>query len=305
MKKIDVLLPIYNEPLDYVSKSIQSILNQTYNCFKLIIIFDSPTNFEAINYVENLKTLDSRIITIKNEVNIGLVASLNKGITYCTDDYVARMDADDISELNRFEKQIKYLEENKLDFIGSNFVWFCDEKKIYRSQLPTSNKQIKVWLKHNSAFCHPTFFFKREILDKIQYEDAPYCEDYLFAIRLIENNFKLRNCPDYLLNYRLNNNGICKSYSSAQYVYAKYLRKKYKRKKKIIFSDFKEYINHPKTKKYIKKMERFFCLKNEFVFLNSKAKKISYLFKMLFISSSDFIYFMKEKLFHKGLIEYK
>ena len=170
MKKIDVLLPVYNEPLEYVSKSVQSILNQTYLNFKLIVIFDSPSNLEAISYVEKLIASDPRIFTIKNEKNLGLVASLNKGIAYCTGDYVARMDADDISEPNRFEKQLKYLDDNDFDFIGSNVIWFNDEKNICQYQLPTSNNDIKRMLKHGSIYCHPTFFFKREILDKVKYE---------------------------------------------------------------------------------------------------------------------------------------
>lgn len=305
MKKIDVLLPVYNEPLDYVSRSIWSILKQTYNNFKLIVIFDSPDNKEVIDFVEKLKCLDSRIFTIKNEKNMGLVESLNEGITYCTDDYVARMDADDIAELNRFEKQIEFLECNDLDFVGSNVVWFCGDKQLYKSKVPISNDEITKWLKHNSAFYHPTFFFKRAVLDKVQYEKVPYCEDYLFVLRLIENNFKLGNHPDYLLNYRINGNGISKSYSAYQYVYCEYLRKKYKKNKKITFGEFMNYIDDEKTLKYICKMKDFFVLKNQFPFIKGKIKKIVCLSKIFMISPSDFIYLAKEKLFHSQLIKCK
>lgn len=305
MKKIDVLLPIYNEPLDYVSKSVQSILNQTYKDFKLIVIFDSPSNLEVINYVEELKTIDSRIFTIKNEKNLGLVASLNKGIVYCTDDYVALMDADDISEPDRFETQLKYLEENDLDFISSNVIWFNDEKNLCQYQIPTSSNEIKKMLKHGSIYCHPTFFFKREILDKVKYENALYCEDYLFVIRLVENNYKLGNCPEYLLKYRINKNGICSSNTTKQYAYAKYLRKNYKRKRKIVFSNFEDYIFSSKTIKYIEKMNLYFHFKKEFVLLKNKPKKMLYLARMFFISPLDFLHMINEKLFYNQRSEYK
>lgn len=295
MKKIDVLLPIYNESLDYVSKSIQSILNQTYNYFKLIIIFDSPTNYEVINYVENLKMSDLRIITIKNKTNIGLVASLNKAIQYCTDDYVARMDADDISELDRFEKQINFLEKNHLDFIGSNAIGFSENKVLYKTELPVDDDTIKKNLRLGNCFFHPTFFFKTEILKNIQYENALYCEDYLFVLRVANSNYKMGNNPEYLLKYRVNLNSISNSHAAEQYIYAKYIKKLYKKNKNIDMLEFENYCNSIKCKKKIKKAVVFFDLKKQYKNENKILKKYFFLQKMFFISPSDFLFFSYSK----------
>ena len=288
MKTIDILLPIYNEPLEYIKKSIESILNQTYTKFKLIIILDSPTNFSAIKYVDELKTKDQRIVVIKNEKNLGLVTSLNKGIAYCTDEYVARMDADDISNPNRLEKQIQYLEENNLDFIGANAIGFSKNDILYKTNLPVDDILIKKKLKYGNCFYHSTFFFKTEILEKIHYEQALYCEDYLFTLRVNANNYKMGNHPEYLLNYRVNLNSISNSHSVEQYVYANYLRNLYKKNKNIDFSKFQKYILSSNCKKRINKVGKFFNLKDKYKTENNKLKKIFIFIKMFFVSPNDF-----------------
>lgn len=288
MKTIDILLPIYNEPLEFIKNSIESILNQTYTQFKLIIILDSPTNYNAIKYVDELKAKDQRVIVIKNEKNLGLVNSLNKGIAYCTDEYVARMDADDISKLDRLEKQIQYLEENKLDFIGANAIGFSENDILYKTNLPVDDILIKKKLKYGNCFYHSTFFFKTEILKKIHYEQALYCEDYLFTLRVKANNYKMGNHPDYLLNYRVNLNSISNSHSVEQYVYANYIRKIYRKNKNIDFSKFQQYILSKKCKKRISKVEIFFNLKDKYKAEKNKIKKIFIFIKMFFISPNDF-----------------
>ena len=100
---------VYNEKISWLNESVESILNQTYRNFEFIIIDDNPDNKEIKNYLLNLKQRDERIIIIFNDCNIGLTKSLNKGLEMATGEFVARMDADDISINTRFERQISYL----------------------------------------------------------------------------------------------------------------------------------------------------------------------------------------------------
>lgn len=107
---ISVILPVYNAEL-YLKEAIESILKQTYKSFELIILNDGSSD-NSLNIINSFK--DDRIILIDRENN-GLVYTLNEGINMAKSKYIARMDADDISLSDRFEKQIKHMEENSLD----------------------------------------------------------------------------------------------------------------------------------------------------------------------------------------------
>src|SRR5690606_13966390 len=122
-----VIMSTYNERLDWIVSSVESILNQTYKNIEFIIIVDHPDRIELREILIGYEKQDSRIKLVFNEVNQGLVRSLNLALTYCTGRYIARMDADDISLLHRLEHQKTYLELYKLDFVFSG-VQVIDEE---------------------------------------------------------------------------------------------------------------------------------------------------------------------------------
>lgn len=93
----------YNEKQDWLTESINSILNQTYLNLEFIIVLDNPENIELKNILNEYKLKDSRVKLLINEVNKGLVFSLNRALKECSGDYIARMDADDISHLDRIK----------------------------------------------------------------------------------------------------------------------------------------------------------------------------------------------------------
>ena len=111
---ISVIMSVYNEPLDWVQESIDSILQQTFGNFEFIIINDNPNNKELFDFLITNKIKDNRIIIINNDENIGLTKSLNKGLERAKGEYIARMDADDISLPERLEKQINFLNTNHI-----------------------------------------------------------------------------------------------------------------------------------------------------------------------------------------------
>ena len=114
MKNIDisVIMGVYNEKIEWVEKAILSIINQTYTNFEFIVILDNPQNEELKNLISEFSLKDKRIKLYVNEENIGLINTLNKGLKLAKGKYIARMDADDISCGDRFEKQINFLEQN-------------------------------------------------------------------------------------------------------------------------------------------------------------------------------------------------
>ena len=101
---ISVILPVYNSD-SFLEESIKSILNQTMINFELIIINDGSTD-KSLEICENFKKIDYRILILSNK-HKGLTKSLNEGINFASGKYIARQDADDLSDNRRFEKQIK------------------------------------------------------------------------------------------------------------------------------------------------------------------------------------------------------
>jgi glycosyltransferase involved in cell wall biosynthesis len=109
---ISAVMSVYNESEEYLRKSIESILNQTYTDFEFIIILDNPDNKKARDILKEYENKDDRIVLLENEKNIGLAPSLNRGVKVARGKYIARMDADDIALPQRFEKQVYFLENN-------------------------------------------------------------------------------------------------------------------------------------------------------------------------------------------------
>lgn len=125
-KKISVVMSTYNEPVEWVEKSIRSILNQTYDNIEVIVICDNPDNKGIVDLLNLIKEGDNRVVLHFNERNKGLIYSLNKAINLSSGEYIARMDADDISLPTRLSEQILYLEENHLDLCGCNALLFLN-----------------------------------------------------------------------------------------------------------------------------------------------------------------------------------
>ena len=226
--KISVIMSIYKEPKEQLKTSIESILNQTYSNIEYIIILDNPEEEWRKEFVESYH--DDRIKFFVNEKNIGLTKSLNKAISYATGDYIARMDADDISLENRFEKQIEFIKNNNLDLCGSNIEYFIDGGESEISQFPSdSDKTIKI-LKCYDCIPHPTWLVKKEVYESNNnYRDISACEDYDFLIRAALKNYKMANYPEVLLRYRMTPEGISRSNACKQEILSGLLKKYYKK----------------------------------------------------------------------------
>lgn len=230
---ISVVMSTYNEQLDWIKKSVESILNQTNNHFEFIVVLDNPENERLKELLYSYQSHDQRIKLIINEKNLGLVNSLNIALKHCTGEFIARMDADDISIRNRLEIQKKYLEENKLDFVFSGVEVIDEEGSgLYETNNhELDSDQTKRALEGINISFHPTWFLKSAILKDLQgYRDISYCEDYDFLLRCLNKEYKLGKMAKPVLQYRVRESGISKSYSLEQYLNAKSIFKLYKTK---------------------------------------------------------------------------
>lgn len=203
--KVSVVLPAYNAEL-YLKESIDSILAQTFTDFELIVLNDG-----SIDRTEEiiLSYQDARIVYVKNERNLGLIGTLNKGLALAKGEYIARMDADDISLPERFSRQVDFLEKNQEYVIcgTSAYRFYKDVSDGRAFNVPLDNESIRIRLLFNSSFIHPSVMFRTDTIRNynLNYsEDYKYAEDYFFWINILKCG-KGFNFKEKLLYYRIVN----------------------------------------------------------------------------------------------------
>ncbi len=219
--KISVIMSVYKEPLDWIKQSIDSILQQTFRDFEFIIICDNPENTEAIALLRDYEMQDVRIKLLFNEQNIGLTKSLNRGLSIAKGDYIARMDADDISRKDRFAIQYKYMQEHpEVDVCGSWCRLFGNHHFLSMriKKMPQNNNEIIAGLLFENPIIHPTVMFKKNINKKIvRYNEAAIrSQDYRLWFDLSLEKAYFHNINKCLVNYRVSANQISTKYSSIQ-----------------------------------------------------------------------------------------
>jgi glycosyltransferase involved in cell wall biosynthesis len=203
---ISVVMATFNEPVEYITQSIQSILNQRLGDFELLLIDDS-TNPDTIAAIDTLAQSDTRIKLIRSPQRIGFVPALNMGLRQARGKYIARMDGDDISMSNRFELQIAFLENHTDIMVVGGSVDIINEegeKTAHRNFAVTPCK-IKLFSMIRSPLYHPSIMIRKEIVNKGFYYNETFtkAEDLELWLRLIKNGYKISNIADTILSVRV------------------------------------------------------------------------------------------------------
>lgn len=158
--KASVIMPVYNERLDWLQYSIDSVLNQTFSDFEFLIILDDPMREDLKYYLKILENRDKRIRVYFNEKNIGIFKSLNILLGKCKGEYVFRMDADDICQPDRFFKQLEFMKKNNLDFCAT-LCEIIDKDGIVvgysKNNGNFGKRTIKRVIKYKPILPHPTW----------------------------------------------------------------------------------------------------------------------------------------------------
>lgn len=209
---VSIILSTYNWNHDWLSLAIDSVLNQSFVDFELIIINDCSKN-DIEKTILMYKEKDSRIVYIKNEINLRLTKSLNKGIEESKWKYIARIDDDDIwCDKEKLKKQVDFMEQNPDYWLCGTQVIFIDEnwKELERIKNPTSDKDIKKSILFGCKFFHSSVIIRKKALEEVWVysSDWDYSEDHELWLR-IWTKYKLHNLDDFALLYRINQNGIC------------------------------------------------------------------------------------------------
>ena len=209
MLKFSVLMSVYkNEKPEYLKQALESIVKQTLLPNEIVVIKDGLLTEELDqvieDYQDNYKCL-FKIVAFHENRGLGL--ALRDGVIACSYEYIARMDSDDVCKLNRFERQIEYLEKHReIALLGTCIEEFnSDVNKPDRILLlPQKHKAIVDFSKSRNPFKHNTVIFKKSaVLKSGNYRHFRWFEDYDLWVRMIRNGFKVSNLPAVLVSTRM------------------------------------------------------------------------------------------------------
>lgn len=211
-QKIAVIMSLYkNDRLEFVKLAVESILGQTYVDFDFYIQNDGPIHPEVDSYLLGLT--DERVIIQKRSENKGLAYSLNELLEIVMHkgyEYIARMDADDISMPERFEKQLAYLKLHpEVECLGTWAIEINSKgEEYYRKQMPQTHKECNKMFRKRDCMIHPTVIYRRSYIEKAGFYalDTYFGEDTMMWAQGFKAGCVFGNVPEYLLMFRLDDN---------------------------------------------------------------------------------------------------
>ncbi len=225
---ISVIMSVYNGET-YLREAIESVINQTFQNWELVIINDCSTDSTA-EILAEFASKDERVKVYPNEVNLKLPTSLNKAISLSSGKYIARMDADDICLPDRFEKQYKFMEENS-DVALSSCRFMTVKNGVYASGGAGGRcdfEALRAMLLVTNPILHPGVIAKAEVMKKFNYDTTLTCtEDLELWTRMIMENQKIQILPECLLIYRLHDKQITSTTLERQHTEVLKIEQKY------------------------------------------------------------------------------
>lgn len=230
--RIAVLLCAHNAER-FIAQAIESILNQTYRDFEFVIV-ENGSNDNTWDIIKSYD--DPRIKTFQTDIR-QLTYNLNYGLRQTHAELIARMDADDISEPNRLEEQVRFLEQNPdVAVVGTAFKIFGEDTQDKTITMPVQDNTIRRCLPFRFCFCHPSVMFRKEIIEKAGgYKAQGTCQDLELWLRLSRNKkIQFANLKNTLVKYRIHPDQI-KGNKKAYKATSAYLFKEAIEQKSLLF----------------------------------------------------------------------
>ena len=195
----------YNEPLQWIRLSVQSILKQSFKDFEIIVVCDNPSYAEALAYIQDVKESDPRVKLIVNEINLGPTKSFNTAIAVAKGEYIVRMDADDIALPERFAKQVEFLDSHPQISVCATDTHAIDSNgNIIRRNCYKRKRETVLNIISNSI-AHPSVMFRKnleELRTPLYNEEFIYSQDYELWQFLILKGIRFHTIDEALLLYR-------------------------------------------------------------------------------------------------------
>lgn len=207
--KVAVIMSLYrNDQLKYVRPAVESVLSQTYSGFDFYIQYDGCVQADVDTYLSHIQ--DARIRIYRREENTGLAQSLNDLLAVVMPqgyEFIARMDADDISMPDRFEKQVAFLETHlDVDCLGTWAIEIkADGSEYFRKQMPETHEGCWKQFMKRDCMIHPSVMFRRRFIEKagVYSLNTYFGEDTMMWCQGFANGCRFANLPEYLFKFRM------------------------------------------------------------------------------------------------------
>lgn len=210
--RVSVIMAVYNAQA-YLEEAIESVLNQSFTDFEFLILDDCSTD-NSINILNVYASRDSRIKVFSNKENLGLTKNLNKLINFADGEFLARMDADDISLNERFKEQVEFFDSHSdIDILGTFSEDISEDGIVIgKRTVPVSHKDIIKLLPKLNPLSHPTVMFRSSIISKVGGYDERFrtSQDYHLWFKAVGKGLKINNIPKILFQYRMNDDYVAR-----------------------------------------------------------------------------------------------
>ena len=189
MDLVSVIIPYYKKK-KHIFNSIESVLNQTYKNLEIIIVYDDENNRD-LNFLQEIQKKDKRILIIKNTKTMGAGESRNIGINNSKGKYIAFLDADDIWENNKLNRQINFMETNNYEITHTSYSIIDEYQMIIGKRIARNFLKLKDLLKSCDIGTSTVMIKKNLINDNIKFASLKTKEDYVLWLKLLEKNSKI------------------------------------------------------------------------------------------------------------------
>ena len=199
--KIDIILPNYNN-FEFITKTVKSVLNQTYKNWKLIIVDDHSDEKTRSVLKKISKNKNIKVYFMKKNRGAGFCR--NYAIKKSNSPYLAFIDSDDIWQKNKLKKQISFMKDNNFLFSYTDYKTFGEKNR----KINNPSKLDYTSFLRNTCIATSTMMIKRNIIGKIKFTDTKICEDFFFKCNLLKKIGYAYCLKEYLTNYRIRRNSL-------------------------------------------------------------------------------------------------
>ena len=206
---VSIIIPYYKKK-EYILKTINSILNQSYNYFEIILIYDDE-NLADLYYLQKLFESEKKIKIIKNSQNIGSGLSRNKGMDYAKGEFIAFIDADDTWKKTKLEAQIDFMKNNKLKISHTSYEIVDKNDRVVGKRLSRNFKKVDDLIK-SCDIGLSTVILKKEIIDdQTKFPNLKTKEDFVLWLKILQKEILISSLNETLSSWRKLDNSLSSS----------------------------------------------------------------------------------------------
>ncbi len=206
---VSIIIPYYKKK-KYILKTINSILNQSYNQFEIIIIYDDE-NLSDLDYLEKLFKLEKKIKIIKNLKTIGAGFSRNRGIENAKGEFIAFVDADDIWKKHKLENQINFMKKKNLKFSHTSYEIIDENDKVLGKRISRDFQKVNDLIKSCDIGLSTVILEKEIIDDHTKFPNLKTKEDFVLWLKILQKNILIGFFNENLTSWRKIDNSLSSS----------------------------------------------------------------------------------------------